>query len=175
MAVRLRVLGVDPGSRVTGWCVLEGAPSQQRVDSAGVIRCRAETDLATRLAELYRGTEAIVAERRPHIAAVETPFHGLNARSALVLAQARGAILAAIATHEVPVVEYTPATIKRCIVGHGRADKRQVREMVHRLVGLDAPDAPDDLFDAAAVAWCHFGHASLTRAIDKVETTGARR
>jgi crossover junction endodeoxyribonuclease RuvC len=98
---------------------------------------------------------ALVARLRPTCAAVESPFHGVNARSAFQLAQARGVVLAALAGAGVEIAEYSPATVKKAVTGNGRAPKAQVRSMVGRLLSRPGLDVSDDLADALAVALCH--------------------
>ena len=137
------------------------------VHSGGVVRCPRNEAFSDRLARLHGTVSDIVQRVQPDIAAVESPFYGVSAKSSIQLAQARGAILAAVAAAGVPVAEYAPASVKKSIAGDGRADKDRVREMVVRLLRFEAEGAPDDLFDAAAVAWCHLGHASLQGALSR--------
>jgi crossover junction endodeoxyribonuclease RuvC len=159
------VLGVDPGSLKTGWAILAGSASEPRLLCCGVIRLPAESTLAERLKRLQLELQELVAEHRPAIAAVETPFHGKSSRSALQLAHARGAILACLALGNLEVAEYTPATIKKAVTGSGRADKQQVRRMIARLVDPGAARLPSDATDAVAVALCHSASAGFTAAV----------
>jgi crossover junction endodeoxyribonuclease RuvC len=160
-----RVLGVDPGSLVTGWGVVVESPGRVALETCGAIRLRPELDLASRLARLHREFEDLVAELAPDAAAVETPFHGSSARSALQLAHARGVILAVLGRAGLAVGEYSPAQVKKSISGNGRADKSQVGAMVRRLLGLDARGAGHDVQDALAVAWCHLATVRFLRAV----------
>jgi crossover junction endodeoxyribonuclease RuvC len=151
----LRVLGVDPGSRITGWGVLEGSSRRTWLVAGDVIRLAAGLPLAERLFHLQREIERVVESQAPGIVAVESPYHGASARSALVLAHARGAILAALGRTGVPVAEYAPATVKNAVTGNGRADKDQVRRMLAHWLGAAVVTRPHDLTDALAVALCH--------------------
>ena len=164
------MLGLDPGSLKTGWCVVEGSGRRQQVIEAGLWRLPARQPFAARLGELNTRTLEIVERFLPHAAAVESPFHGVSSRSALQLAQARGALLAALGSRGIDVFEYAPATVKKAVTGDGRADKDQVRSMVGRLLGYDTQEVGDDLSDALAVAWCHYGHIGLSEALARSAT-----
>lgn len=121
----------------------------------GEIRVPSRVSFATRLATLKERFERVVLDAAPTVSAVEAPFHGANARSALQLAHARGVILCVLAGAGVPPIEYTPATVKKTVSGNGRADKEQVRTMVARLTGKPATEISHDVADAIAVALCH--------------------
>ena len=168
-----RVLGVDPGSLRSGWAVLEGTADRPRLIACGEIALGAARPFAERLATLHARTASIAAKHRPEVAAVEAPFHGVSARSALQLAHARGVVLAALAAAGVPVVEYAPATVKKSVTGSGRADKAQVQAMVARLVPGGASVGGADVADAVAAALCHL--AALAPAAVLARSTGARR
>jgi crossover junction endodeoxyribonuclease RuvC len=161
----LRILGVDPGSLITGWGVLVGSSSQPRLEACGAIRLVAAADLPGRLACLQAELERIVTVLAPDCAAVEAPFHGKNSHSALQLAHARGVVLATLARAGVPVAEYSPAVVKKSVSGNGRAEKDQVRHMVTRLVGTAVAAEPDDVTDALAVALCHAAHARFQQVV----------
>lgn len=149
------ILGVDPGSRVTGWGLVGGEATRPALIDSGTIPLPTNRPLAGRLLVLQRSLTGLVERLRPETAAVETPFHGANARSALQLAHARGVILAVLAGAGVEVAEYSPAAVKKAVTGNGRAEKRQVREMVARRLEARAPIASLDRADALAVALCH--------------------
>lgn len=167
-----RILGVDPGSRFTGWGLLAGNRTPRLVDQ-GVIRLDSRVPLAERLAGLHARLSEIVRRLLPDCAAVETPFKGVNPRSAIQLAQARGVILAALGTCEVPVFEYSPAAVKKAITGNGRAEKIQVGRMVAHLLPQGLPEgAADDLTDAVAVALCHVGLERFGDAVRRAEGAG---
>ena len=164
----MRILGIDPGTRITGWGIISGSVDKPTVVSCGSIVLKGSDALASRLARLTQELTAILEEWQPLEAAVEAPFSGVNARSALQLAHARGAILATLGQAEIIVHEYAPAAVKKTVIGHGRADKQQVQSMIARLI----PDAEDeihrseDLADALAVALCHGIHARYTGRVE---------
>jgi crossover junction endodeoxyribonuclease RuvC len=135
------------------------------VIECGVLRLGTAGSFAERLAELQRGLVALVERLEPTVAAVEAPFHGASARSALRLAHARGVVLAAVAAAGIEVVEYSPASVKKAVTGSGRADKEQVARMVSRLVGGHLAQQPHDLTDAVAVALCHLATAGFAEAV----------
>jgi crossover junction endodeoxyribonuclease RuvC len=162
----MRVLGVDPGSAITGWGLLEGPAPSPRLVESGVIRLGGSgVEFAEKLHRLSLSLTDLVVRLGPTAAAVEAPFHGVNARSALQLAHARGVVLATLAGAGVPVAEYAPATVKQAVAGNGRAGKDQVQAMVVRLLGVDALPGPSDRADALAVALCHVHSAAFSRAI----------
>lgn len=155
----LRILGIDPGSRLCGWGVVDlvaGRPSS--VDNGVIVL--SEGGLPERLAELFARLEQVLGGHRPTCAAVEGIFQHRNARSALILGQARGVALLALARHGLSVAEYTPQQIKKAVTGTGRAEKEQVQMVVARRLGLgDPPQA--DAADAVAVALCHAQHLAF--------------
>jgi crossover junction endodeoxyribonuclease RuvC len=160
-----RILGVDPGSRITGWGLIGGTAARPSWLDAGIIRLGTETsDLAGRLSRLQRELELLVLRLQPTCSAVEAAYHGVNARSALHLAHSRGVVLAVLAGAGLEIQEYTPAAVKKAVTGNGRAPKEQVRTMVGHLLQRNLPQA-GDLSDALAVALCHATHrrhAALT-------------
>lgn len=164
----MKLLGVDPGSHLTGWGLLGGPPSQPQIIECGVIRLAPGSSLAERLAALQREFQALVLRLGPDDAAVESPFVGASARSAFQLAHARGVVLAILGAERIPVAEYSPAVIKKAVTGSGRADKSQVQAMVARILGNAAISGPSDVADALAVALCHAAsrefHAAVARA-----------
>ncbi|MCU0303111.1 MAG: crossover junction endodeoxyribonuclease RuvC [Thermoanaerobaculales bacterium] len=156
----MRVLGVDPGSRVTGWALVVNRGNRSQLERLGVVRPRG-ADHPLRLADLDRHFTALVAELAPDCAAVESGFTGRNPRSGLILAESRGVLLAALGRAGVPVHAYTPAQVKSAMVGHGTAEKQQVAFMVVRLLGLAAPPS-SDAADAVGVALTHLHSTRLT-------------
>lgn len=162
----IRVLGIDPGSRATGWGVVREVSGQATLVAAGVLRIGHEKDLSLRLRAIFAQLSEIIAEHEPHEAAVENVFHAKNAMSALKLGQARGAAVTACAVCNLPVFEYEPTKIKLNLVGVGRADKAQVSFMVGRILGVK-PDWASDAGDALAAAVCRLNErrmAKLTQA-----------
>lgn len=149
----VRVLGVDPGSAATGWALVIGSGSRQRLEAHGVVRTRGATRPA-RLADLAERFAELVERLAPDCAAVESSFSGRNPRSGLALAECRGVLLAVLGRCGLDAASYSPAQIKSAIVGTGRADKAQIAYMVTRLLGL-ASQPPRDAADAMAVALVH--------------------
>lgn len=150
----MRFLGIDPGSRVTGYGLVEQVGDRLRAIDCGRISCPSGLSLPERLARLAGELADVLARTRADVAALESPFHGLNSRSLIVLAQARGALLVALAGHGIPVLEYAPAQVKIAVTGNGRAGKQQVARMVQALLDLHDPTLSADTTDALAVAIC---------------------
>ncbi len=158
----MRILGIDPGSRLTGYGVIDMDGDHAIYIDSGCIRIAAD-DLAGRLKVIFDGVCEIIVRHAPACLAIEQVFMARNADSALKLGQARGAAICAGVRHDLPVSEYTPSLVKQAVTGSGRASKEQVQHMVRTLLGLsDTPQA--DAADALAVALCH-GHTgnSLAR------------
>ncbi len=153
-----RILGIDPGSRLCGWGVVERSGSRVNHVDNGVIVLHSLGELPLRLAFLLSEIERLVEQFEPESVAVEGVFQHKNARSALVLGHARGVALAACARKGLPVAEYSPTQIKKSVAGHGRASKIQMQTMITMRMGLkDAPQ--EDAADAVAAALCHAQHA----------------
>ncbi len=151
-------LGLDPGSRKAGYAVLEmGRGGRPLYRECGLLVTR-EKDLPLRLLEIGRALQEVIEEYHPVAAAVEDVFSAENARTALILGQARGMALYVLASAGVPVVSYTPNHVKKAITGQGRAAKNQVRENVMHLLHLHARPE-EDAADALALAYCHALHA----------------
>jgi crossover junction endodeoxyribonuclease RuvC len=152
----LVVLGVDPGTAVTGFGVVartaDGAVS---LVECGVVRTDPRAPLAERLLDIHQGLVEAIVRNRPDAVAVEGVFHAKNARTAVILGHARGAALLAAALNGIPVAEYPPAEVKSAVVGVGRATKEQVGYMVQKLLRLREPPRPHDAADGVAVALCH--------------------
>ena len=153
---------MDPGSQATGFGVIDRVGSELRWVSHGVLRPTRSAALALRLAALMQQLGSVLAQYRPDVASVEGVFVSVSPRSALVLGQARGAVLAAIGAAAIPLVEYAPARIKQAVSGDGRAAKEQVQRMVRRLLALESTPSVDAA-DALAVAICHAHAGPLER------------
>jgi len=171
VAAPLRILGIDPGSRVTGYGLIEVQGARSRCVAQGVIKLP-EKPLEQRLLRLLSGLRDLIAEYRPDEVAMEQVFVRRNVASALVLGQARGAALCAVAEAGLAVHEYAPASIKLAIAGSGRAEKPQVQRMVKALLNLPALPA-EDAADALACALCHAHGRTLKLHTEKV-LRGAR-
>lgn len=148
------ILGLDPGSLHTGYGLVEKHGSTVKAVAAGRFSCPKDLALPSRLAHLAGRLQELVAARRPDLAVLETPFHGMNARSLIVLAQARGALLAVLAGQGIEIREYSPAEVKSAVTGNGRADKEQVARMVRLLLAARGEGWASDATDALAVALC---------------------
>jgi crossover junction endodeoxyribonuclease RuvC len=158
----MRVLGIDCGGQYTGYGVVEMFSGGRLVCLAcGAIKLSSREALARRLSRIYDGLGELIAEHRPDEVAIEGIFYALNVRSALQLGQVRGVAMLAAAAAGLEVAEYSPLTIKSSVVGYGRAEKRQVQQMVTRLLGLAEAPEPMDASDALALAICHL-HTSGT-------------
>ena len=149
----MRILGIDPGSRFTGYGIIDIRGDQSIPVHFGVIKA-GSGEFTQRLGTIFNGICELIEEYRPDESAVETVFISKNASSAIKLGQARGAAVCAVISGDVPVSEYSPRSVKQAIVGKGAADKTQVQHMVRILLGL-AEIPAEDAADALAVALCH--------------------
>jgi len=156
-----RILGIDPGSRATGFGLLETASARPAVLASGVLRPAAGLALPDRLLVIHRGVRAWIGEHRPDLLAVETAFYSKNARSALVLGHVRGVVLLAAREADLPIHEYAPREIKLALTGNGGAAKEQVAFMVRGLLQLGPSQSLDET-DALAAAVCHWHRSRLT-------------
>ena len=164
----MRTFGIDPGSERTGYGCVETAGSRHRVVLYGAITTPTGASFPEKLLVIHQRLAGLIAECQPDCVAVENLFYAVNARSALKLGHARGVAMLAAVEAGLPVVEYTPAAIKRAVVGYGRAEKEQVQHMVKLLLGMAAPPSPHDAADALAVAICHVHSHRVPRAADSV-------
>lgn len=160
----MRALGIDPGSRLTGWGVVDAAGPRVRHVASGTIALDARAVVAARLAQLHAAIAGLVAEWTPDAVALERAFVAHNIQSAFRIGEARGAILAAVAAAGVTLCEYAPAQVKLATVGHGGADKDSVGRGVTAMLRLTARPAVDAA-DALALALCHVQQAPLRAAI----------
>ena len=151
----MRILGIDCGSRVTGYGLIDTDGTRHKFVAAGAIETKASDEFAQRLYQIGARLRELVEEFRPEEAAVEDTFTAVNARSALKLTHVRGVALFVCAEAGMKVGEYSPAQVKLALAGNGRAEKQQVEWMVRALLGLAEPIAPLDASDAVAVAICH--------------------
>jgi crossover junction endodeoxyribonuclease RuvC len=158
----IRILGIDPGLRTTGFGVIESEGARLRYVASGTIRADAAGSLPQRLKTIFDGVREVSARYEPDCASVEIVFVNVNPQSTLLLGQARGAALTALVSNDLAVAEYTALQMKKAIVGHGQARKEQVQEMVRRLLAL--PGLPGkDAADALGLAICH-AHAGASLA-----------
>ncbi|MFC2037829.1 crossover junction endodeoxyribonuclease RuvC [Chloroflexota bacterium] len=155
------VLGIDPGTAITGYgLVCEDEAGLSLVDY-GVITTPSGQPLSGRLQTIYQGLTDTIRRHQPEVAAVEELFFSRNVRTALSVGHARGVTLLALADARLPIYEYKPLQVKQTVAGYGGADKRQVQEMVRMLLQLDGVPQPDDAADAVAVAICHIHSARM--------------
>ena len=161
------IFGIDPGSERTGYGCIDSDGRRHRLLACGTIAAPAHTAFPERLHAIHSGLVALLADHRPDCVAIENIFHARNVRSALKLGHARGVALLAASAAGIAIVEYSPAEIKRAVVGFGRAEKPQVAQMVKLLLGLEAPPSPHDAADAVAVAICHIhsSHGAVPQAV----------
>jgi crossover junction endodeoxyribonuclease RuvC len=151
----VRIFGIDPGSERTGYGCVESDGRRHRLVCCGAITASSHDSFPERLARIYRELSKLLASSQPDFVAVENLFHAANVRSALKLGHARGVAMLAAIEAGCELAEYTPAEVKRAVVGYGRAEKGQVQQMVKLLLGLHTPPSPHDAADALAVAICH--------------------
>lgn len=153
----IRILGLDPGSRATGYGVIDKAGNRLIFVACGVIRVQAKIAFIERLKEIHDGISEVIGEYQPTVAAIEDVFVSVNTRSALKLGQARGAIIVAALSKGLPVHEYSARGVKLAVAGYGNATKEQVQHMVKTLLSLSAKPS-QDASDALAVAICAANH-----------------
>jgi len=173
----VRIFGIDPGSERTGYGCVETDGRRHRLIACGAITARAADGFPQRLAHSHHELTALLAAHDPDCVAIENLFHAVNARTALKLGHARGVAMLAAVQAGCVVAEYTPAEVKRAVVGYGRAEKTQVQQMVRLLLGLEGLPTPFDASDALAVAICHL-HAQPPRMksnVTKADVTKADR
>jgi crossover junction endodeoxyribonuclease RuvC len=170
----VRIFGIDPGSERTGYGCVETDGGRHHLVACGAVTARAPDSFPERLLRIHRELAALLAECRPDCVAIENVFYATNVRSALKLGHARGVAMLAAVESGCPVVEYTPAEIKRAVVGYGRAEKQQVAAMIRLLLGLQKPPSPFDATDALAVAICHLHSRPRTTERLRVRATVPR-
>jgi crossover junction endodeoxyribonuclease RuvC len=154
----VRVLGIDPGSQRTGYGCVETNGSRHRLVTCGAVATRGTASFTDKLLTIHQEIARLIDECHPDFVAVENLFTAINTRSALKLGHVRGVAMLAAVEADVQVAEYTPAEVKRAVVGYGRAEKHQVQQMVRLLLGMTTTPAPHDVADALAIAICHLNH-----------------
>ncbi len=151
----MRILGIDPGIATIGFGVVDSEAGKQCLVQCGVITTPAHTSLSSRLAQIYDDLTELIAMFKPDAVSVEELFFNTNITTGIAVAHGRGVILLACQKAGVGIYEYTPLQVKQAVVGYGRAEKKQVMEMVKRICQLPAAPRPDDAADAVALALCH--------------------
>ncbi|MDT8445896.1 MAG: crossover junction endodeoxyribonuclease RuvC [bacterium] len=167
----LRILGVDPGSRYTGWGLIDQEGSRLKWIASGRIEAYRAGELPARLKMLFQGLSDVAQSHQPAEAALEQVFVSVNAQSTLTLGQARGAAMVALTMADLPVAEYSASQVKSAVVGQGKASKTQVMSMVQIILNLQGKKLTEDEADALAVAICH---ANSRQFMDRPELRGMR-
>jgi crossover junction endodeoxyribonuclease RuvC len=158
------VLGIDPGTAITGWGLVRRDGDALALVEYGTVSTPPDAALPQRLQTIYRELGEILARYQPSAVAVERLFFNKNARTAMAVGQARGVALLAVADAGLPLREYTPLEVKLSVCGYGRASKEQIQKLVQMLLTLDFVPQPDDAADAIAIAICHI-HSSRLEAL----------
>ncbi len=158
----MRILGIDPGYAILGWGVIDMKGNHFKVVDYGAVTTDSKMEMPDRLKVLYNSLMDIITEYEPDVASIEELFFNTNAKTAILVGQARGVAVLACANSGLDIEEYTPLQIKQGLVGYGRAEKKQVQLMVKTILNLKEIPKPDDTADALAAAVCH-GHAAGSR------------
>ncbi len=157
----MKILGIDPGTVVMGYGIIETGDGEPLFLECGVIRPPARSSIGKRLSFLYKNLMKIISASGPDVIAIEEPFVAKNARTALAIGRAQAVAILSAANCDIPSFEYTPARIKQRVATYGASSKEQVQEMVKLQLGLDHVPEPNDAADALAVALCHMGEAHV--------------
>ena len=151
----MRVLGLDPSLKATGFGLVEQVAQEVAVIDYGVIKTSPRQSLQDKINHIRLAVEELIIRHCPDEVAIENPFYARNIRTALTLGQVRGAVLVAVASQKIPLFEYSPREIKKAVTGYGQADKRQVQIMIKNLLNLQNSTLTHDASDALATAYCH--------------------
>lgn len=157
----MRILGVDPGTAITGFGVIDCEGDKFKFVDAGVIRTPKEQPMNERLMTVYDEMKELIAEFKPDVMSIELLFFARNVTTAMTVGQSRGIVMLAATQANIPVFEYTPMQVKQAVTGYGKADKKQIQEMVKTLLKLDAVPKPDDAADGLAIAITHAGQTKI--------------
>lgn len=155
LTYKMRILGLDPSLKATGYGLVEQLDQEISVVDFGVIKTSSRQSLQDKINHIRVEVEKIITQHDPDEVAIENPFYAQNIRTAITLGQVRGAVLVAIASRKVPLFEYSPREIKKAVTGYGQADKSQVQKMIKNLLQLDDSPLTHDASDALATAYCH--------------------
>lgn len=150
------ILGIDPGTTISGYGIIKIVRSKPQVITIGIIELQKLEDHYAKLQHIFERITQLIIEHRPNELAIEAPFYGKNVQSMLKLGRAQGVAMAAALAHGIPIYEYAPRKIKMSITGRGAASKEQVAAILSQIVGLKEPPKKFDATDALAVAVCHF-------------------
>ena len=157
------ILGIDPGYAIVGFGVVRYAAPRFAPVEYGAILTEPSQSFGERLDTIYRRTCEVIERRKPDVMAIERLYYTSNAKTVIMVAEARGVILLAAQHHDLPIREYTPLQVKKAVTGHGQALKSQVEEMTRRMLCLPQVPKPDDTADALAIAICHAHHRQVNR------------
>jgi crossover junction endodeoxyribonuclease RuvC len=157
----MRILGIDPGTVVTGYGVIEGEGDDMALVDYGTLTGPEKLPISERLCQIYNQLLDVIGRHRPDVVAVEQPFVAKNARTALAIGRAQAIALLAAANRKIPAYEYTPAQVKQRVANYGASSKEQIQEMVRLQLGLTEIPQPNDAADALAVAICHLCEVNL--------------
>jgi crossover junction endodeoxyribonuclease RuvC len=160
----MRILGIDPGTRIVGYGLVDPQGNRIIAVAFGVIRAPMNAPYADRLLRIHDEIVRVIRQEKPDCVAIEEAFYGKSVSAALRMGEGRGVALAAVAQELRPLFQYTPAEVKKAVVGNGRAHKSQVQEMVRVILGLREIPEPEDAADALAVAICHCNRVRFTAA-----------
>ncbi len=149
------VIGVDPGTAISGYAVIESQAGNKKLREYGTIQTSPDISMAERLVKVNLGLNEIISRYHPQVMAIEQIFFHKNNKTVITVAQSRGVLIMTAAAAGLDVAEYTPLQVKQAVVGYGGADKKQVQFMVQRILGLREIPKPDDAADAIAIALCH--------------------
>lgn len=167
----MRVIGIDPGTATTGWAILTERENELQPIDYGHISTQKNLDDDVRILELSKDLEKIIRQYRPQEASVESLFFFKNKKTVISVAQARGSILLTLKQNNIKVFSYTPLQVKQALTGYGKAEKRQMQEMVKNILHLKEIPRPDDTADAIAMALCHFHSRKLVNLNRKHQKT----
>ena len=151
----MRILGIDPGFAITGYSIIDYIGNKFKLITSGAILTDAKTSFPLRLEKIYNDLQQIITKFKPDAMSIEELFFNNNAKTAINVAQARGVILVTARINKIPIYEYTPMEVKQVLTGYGRADKKEVEQMVKLSLGVDTLPKLDDTVDSIAIAICH--------------------
>ncbi len=162
----MRVLGIDPGSNITGYGIVEVSGNDYTHIASGDIKLKKTQSLADKLLTISNSVKDLIKDFKPESVAVESVFYAKHARSAIILGHARGAVLLSVASLDLEVFEYSPTEIKKAVTGHGRAAKEDMQKMIGLLIGKDLVTSSDSA-DALSIAICHLNSIRINRRLNK--------
>ncbi|MFA6285226.1 MAG: crossover junction endodeoxyribonuclease RuvC [Parcubacteria group bacterium] len=159
----MKILGIDPGTATTGWAVVEEIKKNPQLIACGCVNTSKFKSDADRLVEIGKDIAFLIKKYKPSEAAIEDLFFFKNLKTAITVAQARGVILYEIKKNGIPLFSYTPLQVKQALTGYGRADKKQIQEMVKNILKLKCVPKPDDAADAVAIGICHLNSRKMRK------------